>query len=331
MSEPIIVRHNQPQAGIWPSGGAKVPRTDRLDRVTRTVQRLLDVPMAILSVGDLNMQRVRSAQGLTIHDSDRHLPLLESTLSAPRALMVPDASQDPRFHNDPVVVGDPGVRSYLGVPLHISPGVPIGTLCALDDEVRPFSYQDVQALQDVAAMAEAELRLDAMTSRQRQMKAALSDMERRANVDPATGCWNVRGFRELVARSVGEAVRDEGTLALCYVKVRDVDLLTQGMDRSSVELMRQLLAQVLRRRLPERGALASLGTWDFCALVPGATQLGIEERLAEFTFPQLRLEIPGLRCDLELKLAFGLAFLEDMNAMSPATELWATALANLRD
>jgi hypothetical protein len=104
--------------------------------------------------------------------------------------------------------------------------------------------------------------------------------------------------------------------------------LTRRRPASSV----QLLAQVLRRRLPTHGALGSLGERDFCALVPGASQLEIEGSLAAFTYPHVKLDMPGIHMDLTLDLAFGLAFPGRHEVFAnPATELWATVVAGLKD
>ena len=79
--------------------------------------------------------------------------------------------------------------------------------------------------------------------------------------------------------------------------------------------------------------VASVQGYEFdSALVANVLALDsaeVEERLAEFTFPKARLDTPGLQLELELELAFGLAFLHEATSASPATELWATALARL--
>ncbi len=204
-----------------------------------------------------------------------------------------------------------------------------GTLCVKSTRRDAYGHADIIAMQDLARMTETELRLDAMSSVQKRLLVKLDQLERRARLDPLTGCWNVRGFRELVALAVADAGRSQSTLALCYVRIRNFEALTSHRDKVQVNTMRQLTAQALRQRLPDNGALAALGGGDFCALVPGPTALAVEDRLAQFTFPHVRLEGPGMRFDLELHLGFGLAFLHEMPEGATATEIWATALANI--
>jgi GGDEF domain-containing protein len=309
---------------------AFVPREERFDRITRTVRRLLDVPIALISIVERDAQWFRSAQGLPELETPRSISFCGHAVASGRVLAVPDATNDPRFWDNPLVTGSPYIRSYLGIPLSIAPGVQVGTLCALDNQVRSFTQQDILGMEDLAAMAEAELRLDAMGTTQRQLLSALGQAERRNSMDPATGCWNARGFRELVSMTVADCTRQGTTAALCYVRVRNYDALTGNGDKAHTAIMRQLLAQMLRRRLPENGALGCLGDRDFCALVPGASQLAIESSLAEFTYPHVRLDMPGIHMDLTLDLAFSLAFLGDMTSANPATQLWASVLAGLK-
>lgn len=311
---------------------AFVPREERFDRITRTVRRLLGVPIALISIVEQDVQWFRSAQGLAGAETPRSISFCGHAVASGKVLVVPDATSDPRFWDNPLVTGEPHIRSYLGIPLSIEPGVRVGTLCALDNQMREFTHQDILGMQDLAAMAEAELRLGAIDTSYRKVLTTLGQMERRASLDAATGCWNARGFRELLNLTVAECARDGSTLGLCYVRVRNLDTIAgEKGDKTQTDIVRQLLAQLLRRRLPENGALGSLGERDFCAMVPGPTALDIEAHLAEFTYPHVKLDMPGIHLNFELQLSFGLAFLGDMKTPSAATELWAAVLANLRD
>ncbi|RBG40487.1 sensor domain-containing diguanylate cyclase, partial [Xanthomonas oryzae pv. oryzae] len=84
---------------------------------------------------------------------------------------VPDAEADPRFVNNPLVVGAPGVRSYVGVPLIGREGYAYGTLCTLSTRPRVLDEQQKQALIRLARQAAKQLearrdRLEAQAQRQ---------------------------------------------------------------------------------------------------------------------------------------------------------------------
>ncbi|MES2976386.1 MAG: GAF domain-containing protein [Pseudomonadota bacterium] len=329
LSPPFLENEQQRFALVDDAPHTFVPREERFDRITRTAMRLMGSPVAVISVVDDDAQWIRSAQGLDVSQTPKALAFCEQAALEKHSLVVPDTHADRRFDHNPLVVRGPRIRSCLGIPLHLVPGVCAGTLCVMSTRREAYSHPDIIAMQDLARMTVAELRLDAMSSMQKRLLVKLDQLERRARLDPLTGCWNVRGFRELVAMAVADAARSRSTLALCYVRIRNFDALTSQHDKVQVNTMRQLAAQVLRQRLPDNGALAALGGGDFCALVPGPTALAVEDRLAQFTFPHVRLEGPGIRFDLELHLGFGLAFLHEMHEGATATEIWATALANI--
>jgi GGDEF domain-containing protein len=305
-----------------------VPRDERFDRIARTAMRLLEIPIAFVSVNEEDSPWLRSVQGLPADQTSHALAFCDPQLLQ-EVLMVSDASTNPLFWKNPLVAGQAHVRSYLGVPLYQAPGQPGGALCAMHTEPRAFRQQHVLALQDLARLAEAELRLDALTTIHKRVMVRLGQLERRAQFDGVTGCWNVRRFRELLATHVADARERASTLALCYVRVCNFEALAQANGKSGTDTIRQFIAQMLRQRLPDQGALCSLGGADFCALVPGPTALAVEDHLSAFSFPKMTLDGPGIRLDLELQLTFGLALLHEMSPMATATDIWATALAAL--
>jgi signal transduction protein with GAF and PtsI domain len=67
-----------------------------------------------------------------------------------KALPLEDVCDYPRFAGNPVV-NDLGIRSYLGTPL-IDPrtDMPLGTICVVDTEARPWGRQGVDTIKFMA-------------------------------------------------------------------------------------------------------------------------------------------------------------------------------------
>ncbi len=286
----------------------------RFERITRTAMRLLEIPIAFVTTWQEESHVLRSVQGLPMTLTGHALAFCDPHILDTQPLLVPDASINPLFWHNPLVTGASQVRSFLGVPLQRMPGVRGGALCAMHVEARAFRQSDVVALQDLARLGE---------------------MERRGHFDTVTGCWSVRSFRELVARAAADARAGDGaSFALCYVRVKDFKQLVSG-NKLRQDSLRQAVAHELRRRLPDRGALGSLGGADFCALLPGADAAAVQAHLEAFTVPELRTEVGGTQ--MRLPLGFGRAALHDTaahagastGASSGATEIWARALSNL--
>jgi GAF domain-containing protein len=70
---------------------------------------------------------------------------------------VPNALKDPRFHDNPLVLGAPFIRFYAGAPLTLSSGAVVGTLCVLDGRERSFDAVDRSILESLRLLVVAEL------------------------------------------------------------------------------------------------------------------------------------------------------------------------------
>lgn len=129
----------------------------RFDALTRTACRVFGVPIALLTLVDADRQWFKSRQGLMAPETPRDLSFCGHAILGTGPLIIEDALQDPRFEDNPLVAGDPGLRFYAGIPLHSPEGLPYGTLCLLDRAPRPFLPAERLALEDLALLAEDEL------------------------------------------------------------------------------------------------------------------------------------------------------------------------------
>jgi len=133
------------------------PAEERFDRIVRTAARLFHVPMALVSLLDQDRQWFKARYGVEVAEGPRSTSFCGHAILRPETLIVRDATQDPRFADNPGVTGEPHVRFYAGQPLRAPEGSLIGTLCVVDYKVREFSEEDHRTLMDLAAWAEMEL------------------------------------------------------------------------------------------------------------------------------------------------------------------------------
>ena len=305
---------------------AYAPREERFDRITRTAKRLLQVPIALISIVEHDEQWFRSVQGLEVDHMPRDISFCGHAVALNRPFYIPDALQDPDFSDNPLVTGPPGIRSYLGWPLEIAPGVPVGSLCVIDTMPRIFVIDEWDALEDLACMAEAELKLAAMGNLQDKLVMQMSSLQRKDALDPLTGCWNIRGFRKLLTLGVEEA-RIAGTdLAVCVFHVEDFESLEATAGAANREAVTLVLAQVLRQRLPKGGALARLGPGNFCALIPASSAAALEDSLVRLRYPKDTLRLPDSQLRMKFSLAVKISWLTEMGPTVTAQTLWAHAL-----
>ncbi|NRD52419.1 GAF domain-containing sensor histidine kinase [Corallococcus exiguus] len=150
------------------------PAHERFDRIVRAAAHLFRVPISLVSLVDENRQWFKARIGLDGTETPRELSFCAHAILSPSTFIVPDALKDPRFHDNPFVLGAPFVRFYAGHPLRATDGSRVGTLCLIDSQPRDFSDADRTALADMAAWAEGELNaLD-----EREARTALEQQER---------------------------------------------------------------------------------------------------------------------------------------------------------
>lgn len=135
------------------------------EKITSLVQNVLQVPICAVSLLDRDRQWFKSIRGLDPRETARPISFCTHTIKANDALVIQDALQDPRFATNPLVVGEPRIRSYAGVPLHTPDGYNVGALCAIDTVPREYSAAQIGILASFAALVVDELELRRIAER----------------------------------------------------------------------------------------------------------------------------------------------------------------------
>ncbi|MGH9041823.1 MAG: PP2C family protein-serine/threonine phosphatase [Acidimicrobiia bacterium] len=149
------------------------PADGTFDRITALAARVLDVPIAIVSVVDRDRIWFKSRHGLDLDQIPRHPGLCASAILGDDPFILADATADPVALANPLVAGEFGLRFYAAVPLTTFDGHNLGTLCVIDREPRTLTPAEVATLEDLGALVvrELELRLEARREAARQAAA----------------------------------------------------------------------------------------------------------------------------------------------------------------
>jgi two-component sensor histidine kinase len=134
------------------------------DKITKLAANLFNVPVALVTFIDDKRQWFKSAIGTTATEVPRSIAFCTHTVVSGHPTIVLDAVDDARFVDNPMVVGAPGIRFNVSVPLRAPDGTIPGTICIVDTVPRQaFSAHDLSLLNDLAdvVMAELTLRLTA--------------------------------------------------------------------------------------------------------------------------------------------------------------------------
>lgn len=132
------------------------PPEAAFDTITRVLSRLLDVPIALVTLVDRDRQWFKSRVGMEdVAETPRSHAFCAHTIMRDDVFLVPDAAADPRFSDNPLVTGPPYIRFYAGAPLVTDEGFRLGSLCAIDH--RPRRGLSDEQLDDLVDLAELVL------------------------------------------------------------------------------------------------------------------------------------------------------------------------------
>jgi GAF domain-containing protein len=92
------------------------PPEPRFDRVTRIARRHFQVPIALISLVDTDRQWFKSCSGINAAETERDISFCTHAILGENIFYVPNASEDPRFSDNPLVTGEPNIRFYPTFP-----------------------------------------------------------------------------------------------------------------------------------------------------------------------------------------------------------------------
>lgn len=280
------------------------PPEESFDRITRLARMVLQTPIVLVSLIDRDRQWFKSKQGLALSETSRDISFCAHAIQRDVPMVVRDACADPRFRDNPMVLGEPLIRFYVGVPLRTPDGHNIGTLCAIDQQPREPSADQIAVLQDLARLVVDELEL-------RQM----------AVTDSLTGALTRRGFMREADKALEQARRYGHPLSCIALDVDRFKLVNDTYGHPTGDRVLRAIAASCRSVMRAVDQLGRLGGEEFAILLPETSQDG-----AAAVAERLRQQIAATRLEtdsgsLSVTASFGVA------AISPDRNTIETALA----
>jgi signal transduction histidine kinase len=136
------------------------------DEITFLASQICNTPISMISLIDDKRQWFKSHFGTDAIQTPREIAFCAHAINDKyNPLVVTDSRQDNRFHDNPLVTGDPHCVFYAGVPLVNSEGYALGVLCVIDHEPHVLDETQIKALQALSNQVGRLLELRKKTKR----------------------------------------------------------------------------------------------------------------------------------------------------------------------
>ncbi len=249
------------------SGLLHTPVEKRFERITRIATRLLEIPVAAITVFHQDEEWFKSVQGWDVGK----LPMSDSfgKLAAVTEDMVvsPDTLDDERTKNHVLVSVAPNYRFYAGIRLYERHGQIVGTLSLMDTTPRQLTDEEVESIGDLGAIAQNEILSDQISNAQAILTAKLSAARREALIDPLTRVWNRRGAHMALKTAFTEADEAESFISIAIVDVDKFKRINDEHGHDVGDVMLRKIAESLVRNLREVDIVCRLGGDEFLVIL----------------------------------------------------------------
>lgn len=159
ISAPVFPDEEERLAALRAYSILDTPFEKDYDDLCRLAATICEVPIALISFVDRDRTWFKSKFGMDDREASRDLAFCSHAIWHDGIFEVPDASQDDRFFDNPLVTGSRNIRFYAGQALRGSDGHPLGTLCTLDQVPRQLDDRQRVALEILARQVVAQLEL----------------------------------------------------------------------------------------------------------------------------------------------------------------------------
>ncbi len=142
--------------------------------ITDLASELCGTPISLITLLDKETNWVKVATGVDIKESPRAISFCQHAIVSDGVLVIPDATKDQRFDDNPLVHQAPEVRFYAGAPLVMSNGYKLGTLCLYDLQPNDLTEQQYKILvslsKQVVYLMEMELSKMALSQKLEELE-----------------------------------------------------------------------------------------------------------------------------------------------------------------
>ncbi len=278
------------------------------DDVVSLAAFICDTPIALISLIDEDRQWFKARVGINEMETPRGMAFCAHAITDPDHVMeVPNALEDPRFVDNPLVTGGPEIRFYAGAPLVTASGAALGTVCVIDwvprklteaqsNALKALSRQVVQLLALRRANAELQMLTRALQARQqeleeheKQLQEENHELAQQTLTDALTSLKNRRAFDRILANEYARSLRARSNMALLMVDVDHFKAYNDQYGHQAGDKALQAVAKAIQAQARAYDHVARYGGEEFAVVLPD-THIADMRAVAE----RIRLAVQAL-------------------------------------
>jgi len=250
---------------------------------------------------DADRQWFKARRGLGVCETARDISFCTHAIQAKDPFVVRDAALDPRFANNPLVTGDPHIRSYAGIPLQTPEGYIVGTLCAIDQVPRDFPDHELAILTSFANVIVSELEL-------RQI----------ASTDVLTGALSRRAWMEQASLELDRARRYDRPLSVLMMDIDRFKNINDTLGHSVGDIVIKRVAELSMGIVRTADTFGRYGGEEFCVLLPETgleSAMMLADRIRIACFQEQIEELKGLYVSMSIGVTDREAMSDDIASL----------------
>lgn len=259
------------------------------ERIVDLVKTTLRAPICAVSFIDHDRQWFKAYRGLSVDQTSRDIAFCDHAIRADEPFIVEDATRDPRFANNPLVLCDPFIRAYLGIPLKMPDGYIVGTLCVIFQEPKVFTEHEIVILKSFANLVIGELELRTV-----------------ASTDGLTKLLARKAWRDRVEAEIDRAMRHSAPLSILMLDLDHFKNINDTYGHHVGDMVLRKTAGAVNALLRKHDFAGRIGGEEFAVCVINAPQqagLDVAERIRGEIAALEFAEHKGLSCRVSIGMA----------------------------